>query len=273
MKKESFCIRFLYHTIIGRVLLKVLTMRFVSKMGGAFLNTRFSKVLIGSFVRKNNINLEEFGCDFKSFNDFFSRKIREGYRPIANEENAFIAPSDGYLSAYKIRDGLVLPVKHSHYSISSLLKNEELTNKYKDGICLVFRLCVNHYHRYCYVDSGNKGKNVFLSGRLHTVRPIALERYPVFVENAREYTILHTKNFGDVTQVEVGALFVGKIKNHHEEYTFSKGEEKGMFLFGGSTIILLLESNQVDISKEYFIKTEKGEEVSVKMGERIGKSK
>lgn len=272
MKKESLGVRFLYHTILGRLLLKVLTLRFVSSSVGFFLNTRFSKLFILSFVRKNSICLEEYYQEFCSFNDFFSRKIKEEYRPIAKNTRDFITPADGYLSAYKIEDGLVLPVKYSHYSLSSLLQNEKLAHEYKDGICLVIRLCVHHYHRYCYVDDGTKEENRFIPGRLHTVRPIALASVPVFTENAREYTIMHTKHFGDVVQMEVGALFVGKIKNYHEEYAFSKGEEKGTFLFGGSTIILLVKSEKVKLFSKYFEATKNGEEVPVKMGEKIGES-
>lgn len=272
MAKESIGIRFLYHTFLGRVILKVLTQRFLSVLVGHFLNTRISKVFIRSFVKQNHIRLEEYYSDFHSFNDFFSRKVREEFRPIAEGENTLISPSDGYLSAYKIEDGLVLPVKHSHYSISSLLQNEDLASKYKDGVCLVLRLCVDHYHRYCYLDSGRKERNVSISGKLHTVRPIALEKYPVFTENAREYSILHTKHFGDVIQIEVGALFVGKIKNFHEEYTFAKGEEKGTFLFGGSTIILLFEKDKVQFSEKYFEDTKVEKETLVKMGEKIGES-
>lgn len=272
MNKEGFGIRFLYHTFFGRIVLKVLTKRFVSRLVGSFLSTRFSKVLIGPFVKKNDINLEEYYQDFHNFNDFFSRKVREEYRPIDCDDAALISPSDGFLSAYEIQEGLVLPVKHSYYSISSLLQNEELVLKYKDGICVVLRLCVNHYHRYCYLDDGFKEENVSIAGKLHTVRPIALEKYPVFTSNAREYCVLHTKHFGDVTQVEVGALFVGKIKNFHETYTFSKGEYKGTFLFGGSTIILLFEKDKVYFPKKYFEDTKNGKENLVKMGEKIGKS-
>ncbi len=272
MQKESFGIRFLYHTFLGRVILKFLTMRFVSVWVGAFLNTRFSKVFIKSFVKKNHIPLEEYYTDFHSFNDFFSRKIREEFRPIAKENHFLVSPSDGYLSAYKIEDGLVLPVKHSEYSISSLLQNENLASKYKNGVCLVLRLCVEHYHRYCYFCDGVKEKNISIPGKLHTVRPIALEKYPVFTENAREYTVLHTQTFGDVIQVEVGALFVGKIQNFHEEYSFTKGEEKGTFLFGGSTIVLLFLNNKVQIPEKFFQDTAKGLEHSVKMGEKIGES-
>ena len=270
MKKESFVLRFLYHTYLGRFLLKVLTTRFVSQLGGFLLNTRFSKVFIKSFVRKNKIHLEDYYQDFTNFNEFFSRKIHEELRPIDKKSSALISPSDGWLSAYKIQEGLVLPIKQSHYSICSLLQNEELSSFYEDGICLVLRLCVDNYHRYCYIDTGTKEENVFIPGKLHTVRPIALEKYPVFTENAREYTVLNTEHFGKVVQIEVGALFVGKIQNYHEGYSFTKGEEKGKFLYGGSTIVLLFQKNAVKIPDFYFEKTKIGEEILVKMGEKIG---
>jgi len=261
---------FLYHHPFGRFLLRLLKSRWVSSLVGIFMNSRFSKFLIKPFVRKHQLNLEDYVCDsFSSYNDFFTRKMKEGKRKVDKNNGAFIAPCDGFLSVYPIKNGLVIPVKQSKYSIASLLRNEELALKYQDGICLVFRLCVHHYHRYCYLDDGVKGKNISIDGFLHTVRPVALETTSVFVENSREYTLMHTKNFGDVVQVEVGAMLVGKINNYHEEYTFKKGEEKGMFLFGGSTIIVLLEKDKVYFSEKYFKKTKEGREIPVLMGEKI----
>ena len=262
---------FLYGTTFGRIILKLLTARWISKLCGAFLNSPLSKPLIKKFIKSAKINLEEYySSDFKCFNDCFCRKIREENRPIDSNIGHLISTCDGLLSAYNITDSLVLPIKQSSYSVKSLLNGNEIYKKYQDGICLVFRLCVDHYHRYCYVDNGTKGENYFVAGKLHTVRPIALEKYPVFIENCREYTIMETENFGTVTQIEVGAMLVGKIKNHHSLYNFKKGEEKGMFLYGGSTIVLLLEKGKVNIDKKYFEATEKGQETPVRMGEKIG---
>ena len=154
--------------------------------------------------------------------------------------------------------------------MSSFLVNPELAERYRGGTCLVFRLCVNHYHRYIYIDNGTKGGNFFIKGRLHTVRPIALETVPVFKENCREWTVLHTENFGDVTQVEVGAMLVGKIKNHHDDGEIIRGEEKGMFLYGGSTIVMLFEEGRANVDLRFFEATDKGEETEVRLGERIG---
>lgn len=270
-KREKGALGFLYENAIGRMLLRLLTARWISKLCGAYLSSRLSKWLIKRFVASNNINLDDFiSNDFRCFNDCFCRKIKPDRRPVDSTASHLIAPCDGLLSAYHITGDTVLPIKQSSYTIKSLLSNEELAQKYQDGICLVFRLCVDHYHRYCYLDNGTKGGNTFLRGRLHTVRPIALENYPVFCENCREYTVMQTENFGTVTQVEVGAMLVGKIKNLHGEHSFNRGEEKGMFLYGGSTIVVLLEKNAAIIDPQYFDATARYEESPVMMGQSIG---
>ena len=270
-QNESAALRFLYGTVMGRLVLKLLCTRRISRLCGRFLDSCVSKPLIRPFVRRHGIDLREYtGEEFKSFNDFFSRKIKEDRRPVASEPSALIAPCDGLLSAYRISEDTVIPVKQSRYTISSLLGGDGISENYQNGICLVFRLCVNHYHRYCYIDSGIKGRNVFLPGKLHTVRPVALEKFPVFTQNCREYTVIQTENFGAVVQMEVGAMLVGKIKNCHGPGNVRRGEEKGMFLYGGSTVIILLEEGRAQLPEELYQATENRIETPVKMGQRIG---
>lgn len=271
---ESRALRFLYHTRAGRLVLRPLTSRGVSRAAGWFLDTRFSKPMIKRFVRKNDIDLADFESDnFRCFNDCFCRKIKEGRRPINEDAGVLISPCDGLLSAYRISGDTVLAIKQSRYTVSSLLCDDALAARYRDGVCLVFRLCVNHYHRYCYPADGEKGENIFIRGKLHTVRPIALEASPVFCENCREYTVIDTDDFGLITQIEVGALLVGKIANLHGARRVLRGEEKGMFLYGGSTVVLLLERDKLDIDKEFFAATERGEETPVVMGQALGRGK
>lgn len=271
LKKESLGLRFLYNTMPGRIILKPIASRAVSKIVGAFMDSRLSKPLIKRFVTKNKINLDDFYADdFKCFNDCFTRKIKVGKRPIDTDENAFISPCDALLSAYEIDENTRLDIKGSTYSVSDLFENEELASKYMGGTCLVFRLCVTHYHRYIYLDDCQKEENHFIKGKLHTVRPIALEALPVFKRNCREYTVMHTVGFGDVTQMEVGALLVGKIKNHHGIGKYTRGEEKGMFLYGGSTIVVFLEKGRATLDCKYFEATKNGEELDVLMGQRLG---
>ncbi len=268
--KNEGLLNFLYKNKLGRFFLKILSSRCISSLCGVFLDSWLSKPLINSFIKKNNIVISDFEADnFKCFNDCFCRKIKNGKRPIDMGENVLISPCDGLLSAYNLTDNTILPIKQSAYTLNSLLNSEELANTYNNGICLVFRLCVDHYHRYCYPASGQKSENIFIKGKLHTVRPIALEAMPVFVQNCREYTTICTKQFGQILQMEVGAMLVGKIKNHHGQSNVEKGQEKGMFLYGGSTIILLFEKNKVNISKDFFENTKNGLETPVLMGQPI----
>ena len=269
-KKES-APRFLYGCAFGRLILKLLTGRWLSKLAGHFLDSRLSARLSKGFIEKNGIDITEYEKDkFDSFNDCFTRKIKGGARPFDTAPEALCSPCDGLLSVYDIDGSSVIPVKQSAYTINDLLDGDEAAKKFSGGICLVIRLCVDNYHRYAYIDSGVKEKNIFIKGKLHTVRPIALEKYPVFVRNCREWTLMHTENFGDVAEIEVGALLVGKIKNHDGEGSFIRGSEKGMFLYGGSTVVLLFEADKISLDEKYDSCKGGATEIPVKMGERIG---
>ncbi len=264
-------LRFLYHTKAGRFVLKAAASRGVSRMCGAFLDSPLSRPLISVFVKNCGIDLADYESDgFCCFNDCFTRKIKPGRRPLPQQEDALMSPCDGLLSICKITDGTVLPIKQSEYTIPQLLGGAAIAEKYKNGLCLVFRLCVDHYHRYSYIDNGTKEDNVFIPGVLHTVRPIALAACPVFVQNCREYTVMHTEHFGDVTQVEVGAMLVGKIKNHDGAGPMQRGAEKGMFLYGGSTVVLLLEKDRVVLDRQLMDAASGGNEVPVRMGQVLG---
>ncbi len=265
-------LKWMYYHMVGRFLLKGLVNPVVSQIGGNVLNTRLSTCLITPFIRKNHIDLREYvKKEYRSYNDFFTRKIRPEMRPICNKRNILISPSDGKVSAYPITDHLQFQVKHTWYNLRTLVRNPMLAASYAGGTCVIIRLTVDDYHRYCYIDDGHKGRNHKIPGILHTVNPVANDFAPIFKENTREYTTIFTENFGAVTQIEVGALFVGKIQNHHEAAVVKKGQEKGYFEFGGSTIILLLEKEKVDVLPKLLKATQKGYETIIHMGEPIGK--
>ncbi len=262
---------FLYQTAIGRVFLKVITRPLISKIYGKYNNSKLSKHKIKSFVQKNHILLEEYEKkDYQSFNDFFTRKIIPSRRPISIEPSDFISICDSRLMVYPIDQNLIFSVKHSQYSVDSILQDEELSKKYQGGLCLVFRLSVDDYHRYSFFDSGKVKNTYFIPGRLHTVSPIVYEHYKVFQENSRQVSILETDHFKTVAWVEVGALMVGKIVNHSVK-KFQRGEEKGYFEFGGSTIVLFLEKNQVEMDPLILKYSNQGIEVKVQLGTIIGK--
>ena len=264
-------LHFLYKTVPGRFFLKPLASRPLSKLCGAFLDSRLSAFLIKSFVRNNNINLDDYETEgIKTFNQFFRRKIKEGRRVFDMEPSKLCCPCDGLLSVWNISDDTVIPVKQSEFTVSSLLKDKELAAEYDGGLCLVFRLCVDNYHRYAYADSGKKGPNIFIPGVLHTVRPIALESRPVFVENCREYTLIESPVFGKLIQMEVGAMLVGRIVNLEGQGMAERGKEKGFFEYGGSTIILLVKKDMVKLNQDLINNSQAGIESPVKMGQVIG---
>lgn len=274
VEPDSGSLHFLYKTVFGRLLLKILTCRFISVLGGAYMNSRFSRSRIEPFIKENSIDMSDYeGKNYKSYNDFFTRRIKNGKRHIYSNKNVLISPCDSKLTAYTIDENSKFNIKGSEYSVADLINNKKLADEYMGGICLIFRLAVDDYHRYCYIDNGTQSENVHIKGKFHTVQPIALSHCNIYKRNTREYTVLHTDNFGDVIHVEVGALMVGKIKNKHSDgYSFSKGEEKGMFEFGGSTIVLLLKKSVAAVDEELFINTQNGYETVVKFGEAIGKA-
>ena len=256
------------------MVLKLLTCPTISKIGGAYMDSKISKIHIKGFIRNNGIDMSQYEkADYKCFNECFTRKILKGERPIDTDHNVLISPCDGRLSAYRISDNSDFYIKQSYYSVKDLIEDSEKAPDYEGGVCLVFRLCVDDYHRYGYIDDGRIIENRYIKGKLHTVRPIALNRYPVFVQNSREYSIIETENFGTIAQIEVGALMIGKIRNHQANGPIKKGEEKGMFLYGGSTIVVLLEKDVAEIPEQYFERTAKDIETKVKYGSKIGNKK
>lgn len=264
----------LYGTAAGRLLLKLLVQPWVSRLAGAFLNTPLSAGMIAPFVERYGISLEE--CEqtvYPSYNAFFHRRLCTAARPVDDRREVFISPCDAKLSVYPIRQDKSFVIKGLPYTLERLLKSRRLAEHYEGGTMLVFRLTVNDYHHFCYVADGKKSKNRRIPGVLHTVNPIAMETVPVFAENAREYSLLKSEEFGRILMMEVGALMVGKIVNLAEQGMVRRGEEKGWFEFGGSTVILCLEKDRVELDEDIRNNQAEGIETIVRMGEKIGRRK
>lgn len=270
---DSLALHFLYRTHCGRLLLKLLVRPSVSRAAGRFLSGRCSKPLIRPFIRKNRIATDDVLVPpggFASFNDFFTRKRRISFPDDLHDR--LISPCDGRLSRIPLRGETFLEVKNSVYTLTDLLCDAELAKSFEGGEALVFRLMPVDYHRYSYPADGTVTASKTIRGVLHTVRPIALRTVPVFFQNFREYQVIETEKFGRMVQMEVGALFVGRISNHsrpEENMTVAAGEEKGYFEFGGSTIILLREKNAPELNEKIRTATENGAELYVRVGEPL----
>lgn len=268
-------LRHLYTDWGGRLCLRVLVMPFVSRIGGMVLKSRFSAGFVPGFIMRNGIDMSDYEeRKYDSYNDFFTRKIKPEARPVAEGEKTLISPCDGKLTVYRIGRDSTFYIKDTEYTVEQLLRSRSLARRYEYGYAVVIRLTVDNYHRYCYVAEGRKSSNVSLAGCFHTVNPVANDLYPIYKENAREYTLLQTAKLGTIVMMEVGAMMVGKIHNHHKgPCRVYKGKEKGYFEFGGSTIVLLLQHGKVRPDYDLLENTENGYETIVRMGERIGEQK
>lgn len=274
-------VEFLYGTKTGKIILQTILFLKVPKLLGCFLRSPLSRFYISKFIKKNGIDMTGFeGIRFRTFNDFFTRKKNI---KIDSSSDSFISPADSLVSVFPVTENSTFHVKGFDYTLADFfgLKERKLSegtkeeikqliNTYSGGTCLIFRLCATDYHRYCYVDEGIQGENHFINGSLYSVQPAACENFRVYTKNRRNWSILETKNFGKIAQIEVGAFSVGGIVNElNSGESFKKGQEKGYFDLHGSTIVLLLEKNKIQLLPEISEFLKNNPEYRVKIGQHI----
>ena len=264
----------LYGTAPGRAMLKVLTKPFVSYMAGFALDHPLSTAAIPPFVLKKHINLKEYTeSKYRSFNAFFTRTVKPSARPVDMTPETLISPCDAKLTVVPVSEDTHFTVKGADYSLAAFVGCKKLAARFRGGKVLIFRLTPDDYHRYCYPDACEIGKTRTIPGVLHTVNPVSAEHdVKVYHQNTRTVTMLHTENFGPMLQIEVGAMFVGKIVNHPHGKRVARGIEKGYFEFGGSTVVLVLEKGAAEIMPQIIENSENGAETVVKYGSAIGKA-
>ncbi len=264
-------LEWMYGTRPGRLLVKLMIRPGVSRAAGWLLDRRVSALAVRPFIRKNHICMDDFEQRrFRSFNDFFTRRVLPGKRPVDDAPGHLIAPCDSKLTVYDIRPDSRFRVKGTEYTLEGLLQSKELAETFLGGTLLLFRLTVGDYHRYTYIDSGFVTGSTRIPGVFHTVNPAAASRCPIYRENTREYSLLESLQFGTVLQMEVGAAMVGRIVNAPGSRNVRRGEEKGRFEFGGSTVIVLLQKGRAILDADLLRNTAQDAETVVRLGERIG---
>jgi phosphatidylserine decarboxylase len=271
-------LKWTYSSPVGMKFLELLIKKKIfSKIYGSFCDSKRSLKKVHSFIEDFDINMSHSKKpidEFNSFNDFFTRKLKEGARPIDKNTNSLIAPGDGRLLAFEnINLNKLVQVKGFTYSLCNLINNPDVSQKFSGGVCLILRLCPTDYHRFHFTDNGVCEETIKITGDYYSVNPAALERIPeLFCKNKREWSIFHSENFGDILHIEVGATCVGSIiQTYASGKSVKKGDEKGYFKFGGSTTILFFEKDKVRIDNDIVEETNKGYETKILMGEKIGK--
>ncbi len=269
----EFWLRWLYGNPVGEMALEGLVKRkFVSEWYGKKMDDPGSKEKIKPFIREFGIDMSQVAdTNFKCFNDFFIRKLKASARPIDTSANSVVSPGDGKILAYQNLDSADFIVKGIRFDLASFLQDSVLASKFRGGELYILRLCPTDYHRFHFPLAGEVLNTKKITGSYYSVSPIALrEKVRLMFSNKREYTLIRNDYAGDYIMAEVGATMVGSIVQTYKGKVVCKGQEKGYFKFGGSTVVLIFEKGKVKVDKDLLENTEHGFETAVKMGERIG---
>jgi phosphatidylserine decarboxylase len=275
-------VRWLYSTSIGRLLQRAVTSPTFSRLYGRWQDSPLSARKIPSFIQKFQIDQSDYlpaesgsaAHPYPSFNSFFIRRLRAGARSFPDDSSFMGAFSEArYLGYVSSSVESKLAVKGSVIDYSSLLQNSEYLDHFVGGPLLIARLCPSDYHRFHFPDQGEKLASYSIAGPLHSVNPLALRaKGDILTTNERRVTILSTENFGKIAYVEVGAICVGKIVEVHQGEHFQRGEEKGYFLFGGSTVIILGEPGRWKPSTDIVEQSANGIETYIQLGDIVAQA-
>ncbi|ANG65991.1 phosphatidylserine decarboxylase [Chlamydia gallinacea] len=267
----------LYNSKIGRWISRLLSRSPIfTRIYGWMQKQPWTRRKIVRFVNKHNICTEELKkplSEYSSFNDFFTRELRPTARSIAPGKDVCIMPSDGFYLVYpNVAEFGEFVVKSKRFSLPKLLRDDALVKKYDAGSMVFSRLALFNYHRFHFPADCIPGKARCINGYLFSVHPIAMkDNFIFFCENKRMITELRTELFGDVLYLEVGALSVGSIvQTFIPGKQYFKGDEKGFFEFGGSTIILLFQPNKIRFEADLLKNSRMGLETRCLMGQALG---
>jgi phosphatidylserine decarboxylase len=237
-----------------------------------------SSARIFPFIAKYNLDVDEFAksaFDFKSFNEFFYRALKPGARPIAPAAAVAVFPADGrHLAMPDVDAAAGFYVKGAKFSLPELLGDAALAQKFAGGAMLISRLCPVDYHRFHFPVGGVPNEARLINGWLYSVSPVALRRNVRYlVENKRELTLVESPEFGTVAMLEVGATNVGSItQSFVPGRTVVKGDEKGLFAFGGSCVITVFQRGRIRFDADLISSSEQQLELYAKMGDRLGEA-
>lgn len=279
-------LRFAYENPVGKFFLWLIVKRAIfSHAYGFQMNKRVSAGKILPFIIKYDIDVTTFAkspYDFKTFNEFFYRKLKKEVRPIDPAPDVAVFPADGRHLVFpnvETVDGFY--VKGSKFSLAELfgedgLPEEQQVNAklFSGGAMVISRLCPVDYHRFHFPCEGVPSQPKLIKGELYSVSPIALrQRVKYLVQNKRMMTLVESAQFGSVAIFEVGATNVGSIvQTVIPGRVAEKGEEKGLFKFGGSCVITIFQKDRIKFDADLVEQSSKWIESYAKMGERLGVS-
>ena len=263
----------------------------VTRLAGAFANARLgglTHAVIRRFVARYGVNMSEAAEPrieaYASFNDFFTRALRAGARPLADAD--YVCPVDGAISQFgAIERDQIFQAKGHHYSTCALLAGDTaLAAEFEHGQFATIYLSPKDYHRIHMPCAGRLQRMVYVPGDLFSVNPTTARAVPgLFARNERVVSLFDTAR-GPFVLVLVGATIVGSMATvwhgvvtpprpgeiKRWDYTnqpveLAKGAEMGRFLLG-STVVLLWPKSTLKFNPDW---TPGG---AVRMGQMMGKA-
>jgi len=240
---------------------KLLPKQLLSRFMGVLAASERSWVktpFIHIFKKAYGISLSEaerkLPADYKSFNDFFTRALEPGARPLDGGPGVLASPVDGFVSELgPIENGQLMQAKGVHYTVADLLGDETLATDYVGGSFITLYLAPANYHRIHAATDGTLKRTIALPGELYSVNATTATHLPgLFARNER-LTCVYESPQGSAAIVFVGALIVASIETLWEDATspyqqresrehswpFKQGDEMGRFLLG-STVVMCL---------------------------------
>jgi phosphatidylserine decarboxylase len=275
---EGF-LRWSYGNPLGAISLEAFVKRpFFSAWYGRRMSTPESAARVEPFIAQYGLDPADFAdaaASYRSFNEFFYRKLKPAARPVDADESGVVFPADGrhlgFARASAI-DGVF--VKGQKFDLPALLGERKLAERYADGALVLSRLCPVDYHRFHFPAAGVPGETRLIQGPLFSVNPIALrQRLAYLWTNKRSITELKTERFGRVLCLEIGATCVGTIRQTFTPgQPVAKGAEKGYFAFGGSSTLTLFEPGAVHLEADLLENSANQIELYARIGSRMGHS-
>ena len=266
--------------------------KFLSRLTGNLASQplgKFTTFLINSFVKYYDVNMKEAKTEditkYKTFNDFFTRELKKGARPIVSDAKALAMPADGCISQLgEIYKDAILQAKGHYYSLETLLGgNPEDSKPFESGTFATIYLSPKDYHRVHMPFTGKLEKMIFVPGDLFSVNQLTAQNVDnLFARNERVICFFKNDTLGSFAVVLVGATIVASIATvfagtvapkcgkeitiydySKDNIVLEKGSELGRFMLG-STAICVFENKKVKLAKGLSPLT------PVKMGTQMG---
>lgn len=275
-------LRLLYGGKAGRAFTGALVCRpFLSRIFGWYMRRPVTDSRIAPFIEKYGIDASEFSepvAAYRSFNDFFTRRLKPEARPIHADPRSLVFPGDArHLACPRLGGETGVFVKGQRWNVSALLGGDrELVDRYTGGTLVMSRLCPVDYHHFHYPAGGRllEGSR-WIDGRLFSVNPLALGKKLGYLwRNKRFLSLMDAGAAGTVCLIAVGATNVGSIGHcpTPPDGSVRKGDRKGWFEFGGSCFLTLFEPDRVRLEDDLLEKSAEGVELYAHFGDIMGMS-